>query len=116
MKTRKQRTLAKQMCVPCEGGVARLKGPNVRRLLSSLDGEWRAVKGHHLEKEFTFKDFKQALAFTNRVGTLAERQGHHPDVLLAWGRVKITIWTHSVGGLTENDFVLAAKIEALQRG
>jgi 4a-hydroxytetrahydrobiopterin dehydratase len=71
------------------------------------------VKEHHLEKEFQFKDFREALDFTNRVGALAEAQGHHPDIYLTWGKVKLTIWTHKIDGLTESDFIMAAKADAL---
>ncbi len=71
------------------------------------------VDEHHLEKEYAFDDFRHALDFTNRVGELAERQGHHPDVYLAWGKVKLTLWTHKIDGLTESDFVFAAKAEEL---
>ncbi|MHC4798008.1 MAG: 4a-hydroxytetrahydrobiopterin dehydratase, partial [Planctomycetota bacterium] len=71
------------------------------------------VDQHHLEKEFKFKNFLQALEFTNRVGALAEEQGHHPDIHLAWGKAKITVWTHKIDGLTESDFVFAAKADAL---
>ncbi len=106
--------LARKRCVPCRGGVPPLKGPALTRLRHALGNDWKVVRSHHLEKEFTFKDFKEALAFTNRVGRLAERQGHHPDLYLAWGRVKVTLWTHKIGGLTESDFVLAAKIEGLK--
>lgn len=79
---------------------------------ASLPG-WKVVDEHHLEKEWRFSDFRSALAFTNQVGELAEAQGHHPDILLRWGAVKITVWTHKVSGLTESDFVLAAKIDRL---
>ena len=72
------------------------------------------VGAHHLEREFTFPDFNNALAFTNRVGALAESEGHHPDIYLAWGKVGIKIWTHKIDGLTESDFVLAAKIDRLR--
>jgi 4a-hydroxytetrahydrobiopterin dehydratase len=106
--------LAQRACVPCRGGVPVLKGAALRQYQRALRSKWRVVSSHHLEKEFTFKDFMAALAFTNRVGRLAERQGHHPDIYLAWGRVKITVWTHKIDGLTESDFVLAAKIEALR--
>jgi 4a-hydroxytetrahydrobiopterin dehydratase len=81
-----------------------------------LGHSWRVVNEHHLEKEFKFKDFRQALDFTNQVGELAEDVGHHPDIYLAWGKVKVTIWTHKVDGLTESDFVLAAKIQQLCEG
>lgn len=105
--------LAKMECVPCKGGVPPLKGSELVELERRLGGSWRTLDQHHLEKEFTFKDFREALAFTNEVGELAESQGHHPDIYLAWGRVKLTIWTHKIDGLTESDFVLAAKVDAL---
>lgn len=73
------------------------------------------VDGHHLTKDYKFPDFRQALEFVNRVGELAERQGHHPDLLLAWGRVGVKTWTHAINGLTESDFILAAKIDQLPR-
>ncbi len=92
-----------------------LKGVALKNLVKGLGRGWKLVQGHHLEKEFKFKDFKSALAFTNRVGDLAEAQGHHPDIHLAWGKVRITTWTHAIDGLTESDFVLAAKIERLKR-
>ena len=106
--------LAKQECVPCQGGVPPLKGAALKRYQTGLGREWKVVKSHHLEKEFKFKDFKQALAFTNRVGDLAEEQGHHPDIYLSWGKVKITLWTHKIDGLTESDFIMAAKIEGVK--
>ncbi|HEY2824317.1 MAG TPA: 4a-hydroxytetrahydrobiopterin dehydratase, partial [Gemmatimonadales bacterium] len=81
--------------------------------LAELGGGWRAVDQHHLEKEYAFKNFLEALAFTNKVGALAEAQGHHPDIYLAWGKVRITTWTHSINGLSEADFVLAAKADTL---
>jgi len=93
--------------------MAPLKGETLARLAKGLGGGWQVVGEHHVEKEYRFKDFREALAFTNRVGELAESQGHHPDISLAWGKVKLTIWTHKVDGLTENDFVLAAKADRL---
>jgi 4a-hydroxytetrahydrobiopterin dehydratase len=78
-----------------------------------LGGDWQAVEDHHLHKEYRFKDFRQALAFTNQVGELAEQIGHHPDLFLAWGKVGVTIWTHKIGGLSESDFIFAAKVDAL---
>lgn len=104
--------LAEQSCVPCRGGVPPLAGAE----LSSLAGQvpaWSVVDEHHLEREFSFPNFVQALAFTNKVGELAEAEGHHPDIYLAWGKVGIKIWTHKIDGLTESDFVLAAKIDRL---
>ncbi len=106
-------TLASKECVPCRGGVPPLAGAGLEALRTELGGDWRVVDGHRLEKEYRFKNFREALAFTNRVGELAEEQGHHPDVHLAWGKVRLTIWTHKIDGLTESDFVFAAKADAL---
>ena len=106
-------SLADKECIPCKGGVPPLAGEPLRKLEGELGGGWRVINQHHLQKEFKFKDFREALAFTNKVGALAEQQGHHPDIALAWGKVGITIWTHKIDGLTESDFVLAAKIERL---
>jgi 4a-hydroxytetrahydrobiopterin dehydratase len=107
--------LSAKQCVPCRGGVPALGTGEQRRLLDELAGEWRIVDGHHLEKEYTFDDFVQALAFTDRIGALAEEQGHHPDIHLAWGKVRVTVWTHKIDGLTESDFIFAAKTEKLRR-
>lgn len=104
--------LSAKTCVPCRGGVPPLEGEELQRLAKEVP-RWAVVNAHHLERELTFPDFKTALAFTNQVGALAEEQGHHPDILLAWGKVKITIWTHKIDGLTESDFILAAKIDTL---
>jgi len=103
--------LAAKECVPCKGGVPPLKGDALRSLQDQLGGDWRVVDEHHLEKEYKFPDFRAALAFTNRVGEMAEAQGHHPDIYLAWGKVRITVWTHKIDGLTESDFVFAAKAD-----
>ena len=108
--------LAEKECIPCKGGIPPLKGQALAELLKKLGNDWEVINEHHLEKEFTFKNFREALAFTNRVGALAEEQGHHPDIYLAWGRVKITIWTHKIDGLTESDFIMAAKIDQLTNG
>jgi 4a-hydroxytetrahydrobiopterin dehydratase len=108
-------SLAKKDCVPCKGGTPALEGSALLDLSAQLGNGWIVVDGHHLEKDFAFKDFKQALEFTNAVGALAEAQGHHPDIYLAWGKVKLTLWTHKIDGLTESDFILAAKAESLPR-
>lgn len=106
--------LAAQRCVPCRGGVPPLAGAELEGLLARLGPNgWQAVRGHHLEKTYAFPDFVGALAFVNRVGEVAEAEGHHPDLHLAWGKVRIEIWTHKIDGLTESDFVLAAKIDRL---
>ena len=95
------------------GGVPALRDDKLRVLLGQLKRGWKLINQHHIEKEFLFKDFKKALEFTNKVGKLAEKEGHHPDLYLAWGKVKVTIWTHKIDGLTESDFILAAKIDLL---
>jgi 4a-hydroxytetrahydrobiopterin dehydratase len=105
--------LTSKQCIPCSGGVPPLAAPEREKLLAELGHGWRVVDGHHLEKEYAFPDFKSALAFTNRVGDLAEAEGHHPDIHLAWGKVRIVIFTHKIDGLTESDFILAAKAERL---
>lgn len=105
--------LASRTCTPCRGGVPPLEGAELERLASELGGGWQIVNGHHLEKEFRFPDFAEALAFTNRVGGLAEEVNHHPDIELSWGRVKLTIYTHKIDGLNEADFVWAAKVDQL---
>jgi 4a-hydroxytetrahydrobiopterin dehydratase len=106
-------TLAEMKCVPCKSGTPPLKGAELSLLHQQLGAGWQVIQENHLEKEYKFKDFREALAFTNRVGELAEQQNHHPDLYLAWGKVKVTLWTHSAGGLTQSDFVLAAKVERL---
>jgi 4a-hydroxytetrahydrobiopterin dehydratase len=102
--------LAKKDCVPCRGGVPALTQQQTTDLLRQVDG-WSVEKGHHLCKAFRFPDFVQALGFVNRIGEIAEKQGHHPDLYLSWGMVRVEIWTHKIDGLTESDFVLAAKID-----
>ena len=103
--------LAKKTCIPCRGGVPPLKGTQLEDLHDKLKNDWKIIKEHHLEKEYSFKNFKEALDFTVRVGELAENQDHHPDIFLAWGKVKLTIWTHKIDGLTESDFIFAAKAD-----
>ena len=104
--------LTNRKCVPCSGDTPRLKGKELDDYRQKLGSTWREVDGHHLEKEYPFKDFVSALAFTNRVGAIAEQEGHHPDISLGWGKVKLTIWTHAIDGLSDNDFILAAKADA----
>ena len=104
--------LAKKHCVPCRGGVPPLAGEALAALQQSLPS-WKAIEEHHLEKSFLFPDFAKALAFVMRIGAVAEEEGHHPDLGLSWGKVDVKIYTHKIGGLTENDFILAAKIDQL---
>lgn len=108
--------LASKQCVPCRGGVPPLEGDELATYQHRLGGGWQVVNEHHLEKAYTFSDFRQALDFTVRVGEMAEEQGHHPDIALSWGLVKVTIWTHKIDGLTESDFVFAAKSDQLVTG
>jgi len=105
--------LAEKHCVPCEKGAEPLKGGEIERRTEQLDPEWRVVDEHHLEREFTFDDFRQSLDFVNEVGELAEEEGHHPDICFGYGKAKIDLWTHKINGLHENDFILAAKIDQL---
>jgi 4a-hydroxytetrahydrobiopterin dehydratase len=105
------RELAQENCIPCRGGVTPLKGEELDALQEKLGNGWQIINEHHLEKEYIFADFRQALDFTVKVGEVAENQGHHPDIYLAWGKVKLTIWTHKIDGLTESDFILAAKAD-----
>ena len=106
--------LADKKCLPCRGGVPPLKGEELKKLHDNIP-HWQVVNEHHLHGEFRFPDFKQALDFVNRVGAIAEQEGHHPDILLAWGKVGITLWTHTIDGLTQSDFILAAKIDRLSK-
>jgi 4a-hydroxytetrahydrobiopterin dehydratase len=103
-------TLADRACVPCRGGVPPLTAEQIAPLLAQL-ASWTVVDGHRLEKTYRVKNFARALALVNRIGAIAEEQNHHPDLSLAWGRVGVTIWTHKINGLTESDFVFAAKCD-----
>ena len=105
--------LAEKHCVPCRGGVPALKGAELEALTVQVPG-WQVVDEHHLLKTFAFPDFVTALAFVNKAGAIAEEEGHHPDLLLTWGKVEVKIWTHKVDGLTESDFILAAKLDRIQ--
>jgi 4a-hydroxytetrahydrobiopterin dehydratase len=102
--------LADQTCVPCRGGIPPLEGEPLAKLSAQLP-DWKVVDGHHLKKTFLFPDFKTALDFVNRAGAVAEAEDHHPDLCLSWGRVDAITYTHKIKGLTESDFILAAKID-----
>jgi len=106
--------LETQKCQPSKQGEPPLKGDALKEFLDQLGEGWKIVDGKQLEKDYAFKNFRDALAFTNRVGELAEQENHHPDIFLAWGKVKLNLWTHSVGGLSPNDFILAAKADAVR--
>ena len=104
--------LASKTCVPCKGGTPPLKGEELDELRRQVPG-WEVVEEHHLRHRFRFANFREALRFVNKVGELAEEQGHHPDVAFGWGYAEITIWTHNIDGLTESDFVFAAKVDRI---
>jgi len=105
-------SLAEKHCVPCRGGVPALKGAALDDLKKQVGG-WQVVDEHHLLKSYSFPDFRSALDFVNKAGAIAEEEGHHPDLLLSWGKVEAKIWTHKVDGLTESDFILAAKLDRI---
>ena len=104
-------SLADQACIPCRGGVPPLARERVRELLTELGGGWTLSESGHLLRRYEFADFAQALDFANRVGAIAEREGHHPDLHVGWGRCDVEIWTHKIDGLTDSDFYLAAKVQ-----
>ena len=106
-------SLADRHCVPCKGGVPPLKGEALLSLYRQLGSGWNLIEEKRIEKEYTFKNFKDALQFTNEIGKIAEAEGHHPDIHLGWGKVKLLIWTHKIGGLTESDFIIAAKCDQI---
>lgn len=102
--------LADKQCVPCKGDTPPLTPEQIKPLLDQLDG-WQVQDDHHLHRDYKFPDFKTALAFVNQVGDVAEELGHHPNIEFTWGKVSLDIYTHKIGGLSESDFVLAAKID-----
>ena len=106
-------SLSSKSCVPCHGGVPRLGSDEIEALLPRLSG-WSVADGQRLHKAYEFVNFADALAFVNRVGAVAESDGHHPDVAFGWGYARLEIHTHAIGGLSENDFILAAKIDELK--
>jgi 4a-hydroxytetrahydrobiopterin dehydratase len=104
-------SLADMKCVPCQGGTPPMELTRAREMLARLAPGWALNPAGHLERTYPFKDFVQALDFANRVGAIAEAEGHHPDLHLSWGRCRVEIWTHKISGLTESDFYLAAKAD-----
>jgi 4a-hydroxytetrahydrobiopterin dehydratase len=103
--------MAQKQCVPCSSGTPPLKGPELAELHEKLGHGWQVIDEHHLEKEFKFKTYRDAVSFVNRVAALAESVNHHPDLSLAYAKVRVTLWTHKIGGLSETDFIFAAKVE-----
>ena len=106
--------LAQKKCIPCRGGIPPLKGKELQNFYTQLEEGWKVINEHHIEKEYPFKNFREALDFTNKVGEMAESEGHHPDIHLAWGKVKVILWTHKIDGLTESDFIFAAKTDTIK--
>jgi 4a-hydroxytetrahydrobiopterin dehydratase len=106
--------LEKCKCVPCQLGGEPLDSEAIEKLVGRLPEGWKVIDQRYLEKEYKFKNFRLALDFVNKVGNLAESEGHHPDIYLAWGKVKVKLWTHKINGLHKNDFILAAKTDTLQ--
>jgi 4a-hydroxytetrahydrobiopterin dehydratase len=107
--------LADKQCTPCKGGEEPLGGEEIRRLAAEIHPGWKVIDEHHLERTFETGDFRRALELTNRLGEMSEEQGHHPELLLTWGKVEAKIWTHAIDGLHRNDFVWAAKADELAR-
>ena len=107
--------LASQHCEPCRGGFPPLERHEWEPLLANLDDAWEVIDGHHLLRRFAFPNFAEALQFVNAVGAIAEAEGHHPDLLLGWGKVEMSVWTHKIDGLVLADFVLAAKADQVRR-
>jgi 4a-hydroxytetrahydrobiopterin dehydratase len=105
--------LTQEKCIPCSLDMPPLEGDILYELLDTLHPQWLLVEEDHIERKFKFQDFSEALSFVNKVGQLAEEEGHHPDIFLSWARVKLTLTTHKINGLSRNDFVLAAKIDQL---
>lgn len=106
--------LADKKCMPCQPGTEPIGADKARELLKDLPGWEMAIDGRAIKRRFNFKDFLSGLAFVNKVGELAEKEGHHPDIMLGWGYAEFVLWTHTIIGLHENDFIMASKINQLQ--
>lgn len=105
--------LTEKKCKPCSGEETPLKGRDVKEFLNKLRNEWKTVDDKKIRNTFSFDNFKQGMDFTNKIAELAEEEGHHPDICIHYKEVEVEITTHAIGGLTENDFILAAKIDEL---
>lgn len=107
-------SFTEKKCTACTKGTPSISGHLLEKCIQEIGGQWVAINEHHIEKEFLFKDFKEALAFVNKIGELAELEQHHPNIHLSWGKVRILLWTHAINAISENDFVLAAKIDQIK--
>ena len=105
--------LIKKTCSPCKKGTPPLKDLDLIIFFKELEIGWTLTGEHHIEKTYLFKNFKESLAFVNKIGTLAEKEGHHPDILLSYGKVEVKLYTHKIDGLSENDFIFASKCDDL---
>lgn len=105
--------LSQKKCIPCEAGISPFRKEMIAKYLKELKNSWEVVDGIKIKFKFAFKSFKDAIAFVNKVADLAEKENHHPNIFIAYNKVTITCTTHAIGGLSENDFILAAKIEKL---
>lgn len=106
--------LLEKKCIPCSGIIPPLTPNEITNFKAKINNDWKVIENHHIHRDFTFENFIEALNFTNKIGEIAEKEGHHPDIYLAWGKVGVTIWTHKINGLTESDFILAAKIDHIE--
>lgn len=106
-------SLVSKKCVPCEGGVEPLKKEKINEYMEAINPDWEVIDDKVLKRKFKFPTFKEAIAFVNKVANLAEEEGHHPDITINYNKVTLQLTTHAIGGLSENDFVMAAKIENL---
>lgn len=107
--------LTEKKCIPCEGGTPRLEGEAVKNYMKEISQGWYEVEGKKIRRKFKLTDFKENITFVNHIAELAEEEGHHPDLCIFWNILEVTIWTHAIGGLSENDFILAAKIDEMYK-
>jgi len=114
-KPAKKKKLSERECIPCDGGVPPLEPDEIKDFLQEISKGWKVVKNHHLIKQYKFDDFASSWEFVNGVGEIAEEEGHHPDINFGWGYAEIKIFTHAIDGLSESDFILAAKIDEVEQ-
>jgi len=106
--------LANKKCVPCEGGISPLKSKEIGEFRKELHADWKIIEGKMLQREFMFVNFRHTMDFVNKVAEIAEEEGHHPDMHVQYSKLVIELWTHAINGLSENDFILAAKIDVIR--